>query len=216
MANDETLKNDAQVTSGLRSILSSPVIFNIYQWLIGSDDFMKRYVSEYIKPKPNDKIIDIGCGTAQVLKFLPEDVNYTGYDLSIEYLSYASKKYKDRGKFFCKRISNSMPNEANNFDIALAGAVLHHIDNKEARKLFSEVKQLLKPNGYLVAYDGTYIENQSKIARYILSKDRGKHVRTPEQYESLAKEFFLKVETHIIHNMYKIPYTGFIMKCFKS
>ena len=212
----DKVKSTDQITSGIYSILSIPFVFDTYQKLIGSDDFMKRYVREFICPFPGARILDIGCGTAQVLKYLPENINYVGYDLNPHYIEDASKKYKGRGNFYCERISNSSLKEKESFDIALAGGVLHHINDEEAKKLFEIASHLLKPGGYLITYDGVYIEKQSKMAKYILSKDRGKHVRIHDQYLNLAKSSFSKIESFIIHDMYKIPYTAIIMKCHKQ
>ena len=212
----DKVKSTDQITSGIYSILSIPFVFDTYQKLIGSDDFMKRYVREFICPFPGARILDIGCGTAQVLKYLPEHINYIGYDLNPHYIEDASKKYKGRGNFYCERISNSSLKEKESFDIALAGGVLHHINDEEAKKLFEIASHLLKQGGYLITYDGVYIEKQSKMAKYILSKDRGKHVRTQDQYVDLARSLFSRIESFIIHDMYRIPYTAIIMKCHKQ
>lgn len=209
-------KNTDQITSGIYSILSIPLVFDTYQKLIGSDDFMKRYVREFICPFPDARILDIGCGTAPVLKYLPTNIEYVGYDLNPHYIEDASKKYKGRGKFYCERISDSSITKINDFDIALAGGVLHHIDDDEAKKLFEIALHLLKPGGYLITYDGVYIEKQSIFAKWILSKDRGKHVRTHDEYVNLAKSSFSKTESFIMHDMYKMPYTAIIMKCSKA
>ena len=212
----DKFKSISQITSGVYSILSIPFIFDAYQKLIGSDDFMKRYVREFICPFPDARILDIGCGTAQVLKYLPENIEYVGYDLNPDYIEEASKKYKGRGDFYCERISDFSITKVNYFDIALAGGVLHHINDEEAKKLFEMTSHLLKPGGCLITYDGVYIEGQSKLAKYILSKDRGKYVRTHKQYINLARNSFSNIESLIIHDMYKIPYTAIIMKIVRS
>ena len=98
----------------------------------------------------------------------------------------------------------------------MAKGILHHINDEESKKLFEVASYSLKPGGYLVTLDGVYIKNQSKIAKYIISKDRGKNVRTPEEYTKLANSYFSKVETFILNDAYRIPYTIFIMKCYKQ
>lgn len=209
-------EKQGQTNSGFYSILSLPFVFNTYQYFIGADSFLKRYVNDFVCPFPGAKILDIGCGTATILSYLPETVKYTGYDSNPQYINYAIEKFKSRGTFYCQDVNNSTINDHNCFDIVLACAILHHIDDNEAKMLFATARNILKPHGYIVTYDGTYIEQQSKIAKFILSRDRGQYVRTPEEYTLLAKESFSEVKTFIIHDMYKIPYTGIIMKCYKE
>ena len=45
-------------------------------------------------------------------------------------------------------------------------------------------------------------------------KDRGKFVRTREEYLRLASARFPKVEPHLRHDLLRIPYTHLIMRCF--
>ena len=62
--------------------------------------------------------------------------------------------------------------------------------------------------------DGVYVEGQSPIARYLLSKDRGEYVRSPKSYETLAKTAFASVRTFIFHNLsFPIPYTHIFLEC---
>ena len=211
------LDNDKtdHITSGIYSILSFSFMFDLYQKLIGDDNLKMRFVREFVTPKPAARILDIGCGTGSILDFLPVEIEYIGYDLNWNYIQAASKKYKNRGKFNCQRVNDLPINDHNSFDIVLAKGILHHINDEESKRLFEVASCSLKPGGYLVTLDGAYIKNQSKIAKYIISKDRGKHVRTLEEYTNLANSCFSKVETFILHDAYRIPYTILIMKCYR-
>ena len=63
-----------QITSGIRSILSVPLIYDTYQKLIGSTARDRRYVQEFIIPFHGAKILDIGCGTCSILEHLPKNI----------------------------------------------------------------------------------------------------------------------------------------------
>jgi hypothetical protein len=52
------------------------------------------------------------------------------------------------------------------------------------------------------------------MVRWLLAKDRGKFVRTREEYLRLALARFSKVESHVRHDLLRIPYTHLIMRCF--
>jgi hypothetical protein len=53
------------------------------------------------------------------------------------------------------------------------------------------------------------------MARFLISKDRGQNIRSPEGYQSLARPFFKEQITEIKNDLLRIPYTHFIMECSK-
>lgn len=199
-----------------KSLLSKPLIYEIFLRLFSASDSGERFVNEFINPKPNARILDIGCGTAAVLEYLPKSIDYTGYDLNPEYIKYASKRFNERGKFYCKSISDLDFKKNETFDIVLVKGLLHHIDDEESKRIFEIASKCLRPSDYIVTLDPVYFEGQSKIARYLISKDRGHYVRTQRAYCDLAKSYFGEIQTALLHNMLKVPYTHFVMKCFKS
>jgi SAM-dependent methyltransferase len=200
-----------QEKGGLRGILSSPRMFNLLQTLVGAGGLRSRYVREFIHPAPGARILDIGCGTGAILDHLPEGIDYEGYDLAPEYIEYAQRRYAGRGRFFCERVSRLTIREPHRFDIVLASALLHHLGDEEAKDLFRVAALSLKPGGVLITYDNVYVDGQSRLARYFISRDRGRHVRTPAEYEALARAVFARVETSTRHDLLRIPYTHFFM-----
>jgi SAM-dependent methyltransferase len=202
-----------QHTNSLWAVLSSPGVFDFLQNLVGVDGLRREYVRLFIQPASGARILDIGCGTAAILGYLPREIQYEGYDLSPKYIDYARRKYPNRGLFYCERVSRLRIRQAHSFDIVLASALLHHLNDDEARDLFKIAALGLKPEGVLITYDNVYIEGQSRLARYFISRDRGQHVRTPSQYESLAKTAFAMVQTSTRHDLLRIPYSHFFMKC---
>lgn len=202
-----------QRTRGLRAVLSSPTIFNVFQNLVGADGFRREYVRQFIHPSAGARILDIGCGTGAILGYLPPEIQYEGYDLAPEYVEYARRKYAGRGRFHCERVSRLSVPLDHDFDIVLASALLHHLNDDEARDLFRVAAGALKPEGVLITCDIVFVEGQSRIARYLISKDRGRHVRTPTRYECLARDVFARVETSTRHDLLRIPYSHFFMNC---
>jgi hypothetical protein len=97
----------------------------------------------------------------------------------------------------------------------LAIGILHHLSDEEALKLFRLAQSALKPGGCLVTLDGCYIDNQPRLARYLISKDRGEHIRTLDAYRALASRVFSKVVTHLRSDLLHVPYTHLIMKMEK-
>ena len=200
------------IVDRLSSVLSIPAGYRLFRGLVGGD-LMARYVAEYVKPRRNDKIIDIGCGPGDMLSHLP-DVDYLGLDISPEYIESARQRFGARGRFLCGDVGvATIEGERGQFDLVLATGVLHHLDDTRASTLFGLARMALKPGGRLITYDGCYVSDQSKLARWILSKDRGKFVRTPDEYVRLAAAQFPAIETHVRHDLLRIPYTHLIMYC---
>jgi 2-polyprenyl-3-methyl-5-hydroxy-6-metoxy-1,4-benzoquinol methylase len=191
-------------------------VYDLFQRVLGARRLKQRFVEEFVVPFPGARVLDIGCGTANILEFLPSSIEYVGFDLNERYIAHARRKYNDRGTFFCQRVSQATVLRADEFDFVLAGGIVHHLNDEEGAKLFANAHSRLKPGGMLVTFDGVFVRQQSALARYIISKDRGMHVRTPEQYTRLARASFRHIETHIIHDLLRIPYSHLVMRCQKA
>jgi SAM-dependent methyltransferase len=196
----------------LSGVLSRPGAYRTFSWLIGGNVW-RVYLDQYVKPGSYEKILDIGCGTADILEFLPR-VDYLGVDLSPEYIDSAQKRFGARGRFRCADVASvNIEPEHGTFTLALATGVLHHLADDEAHKLFALARLALQPSGRLITYDGCYVPNQSNVARWFLRRDRAKFVRTPEQYQHLAVAHFSRVESHLRQDLLRVPYTHLIMRC---
>lgn len=197
-------------------ILEIPALYNKLQKMLDVKNSRLRYVEEFIMPKSNSKILDIGCGTGAILDYLPANVQYTGYDVNPAYIEAAKNKYGERAEFFCDRIGvNHAPSLMRRYDIVLATGLIHHLNDEEARHLLQAAYEYLTPQGTFISLDGVYLKNQSFLAKLILSLDRGEFVRTTEQYEALSKSIFNEVKLSILDNLLPIPYDHIIMTCKK-
>src|SRR6266404_2973386 len=197
----------------LASVLSLPAGYRLQRGILGGDKLWRTYLGEYVKPLPGNKVLDIGCGPGDVLSYLP-DVDYTGVDHSPKYINSAKARFGRRSRFLCSDISVvGLENERGTFDLAMATGVVHHLNDQEATALFALVRLALRPNGRLITFDGCYVPHQSRLARWTLSNDRGKFVRTRAEYERLASTGFSTIECHLRHDLLRIPYTHLIMRC---
>lgn len=203
------------VTKHITSILNSPTIYTLFAKLSGSDQGLTRFVKDYIKPDKKNKLLDIGCGPANIINYLP-DIDYTGFDISESYIKSAREKYGNKGKFFCTAISPDIINEEKVYDIAIASGVIHHLTDDKTKDLFGLAYKVLKHGGKLITLDGCYVEKQSAIKKFILSQDRGKYVRTEKAYKELANTYFQSVNVFIIEDLLNLPYTHIIMECIKE
>lgn len=215
----------SQINSGIRRLLALPAAYDLFQDLVGARSLRLRWIRDCLKPFPGARILDIGCGTAEILPLLPEDVHYTGFDMSPAYIEAAKKRYGDRGTFTCETVVTFSPESApeggmgptgpigGRFDVAMAFGVLHHLSDDEGRKVFAGARQALKPGGRMVTMDPSFVPDQSPLAHFMVSRDRGRNVRFPEAYAALAREVFSQIGVSTWHNALRMPYDHAILEC---
>ncbi|MFH1800877.1 MAG: class I SAM-dependent methyltransferase [Candidatus Omnitrophota bacterium] len=196
----------------LRNILSWPLAYGFFSNILAPGKTYPIVAKEYIKSQAGDRILDLGCGIARILNYLP-CVEYTGLDMNRRYIEKAKKTYGERGAFVCEEVSAELIDRFKDHDIVLALGVLHHIDDAKAEQLFKIAKSALKAGGRLITFDGCYVHRQNRFARYLLSKDRGKYVRTKDEYVAIASRVFSRVAVDVRTDLIFIPYNHIIMEC---
>lgn len=208
--------HDDEINTGMRSVLSNPVVYNFFGRLMGLQDKYRLYVEEFIKPFPGIKILDIGCGTAAILNFLPSDVDYIGYDVNFKYIEYAKKKYERRAKFYNERVADMQFSHLEMFDVVMADGLMHHLPENEAEELFRIGYQQLKNNGFMLTIDPAFTNGQKLFDKFITSMDRGQHVKYAEEYKNIAQSVFSKVEVREVKGIGIFSLTCCILKCWKE
>ena len=58
----------------LRAVLAQPRVYSLFARLIGATRGRLRYVHRHIRPRPGDKILDIGCGPADAFYDVSRDL----------------------------------------------------------------------------------------------------------------------------------------------
>jgi 2-polyprenyl-3-methyl-5-hydroxy-6-metoxy-1,4-benzoquinol methylase len=202
-----------QKTDGIRRILTAPFVYNLFTKILGGARPRQELVEQYIKPMPGMRILDVGCGTGEIIEHLPEFIEYTGIDISKNYIIEANRKYNHRALFLNGDILSVKINSEIGYDIVLGLGLLHHLNDQQARLFFSKARSLLKPEGRCLTVDPGFVRNQNIIARSVIAWDRGQNVRYPEGYKNLAAAYFSRVDIEIRTDRLKIPYTHIIMMC---
>jgi 2-polyprenyl-3-methyl-5-hydroxy-6-metoxy-1,4-benzoquinol methylase len=203
----------SQITTGIRSVLSSPKVYDTFQDLMGAKKVRRELVRMHVRAEKGMRILDIGCGTARILDHLPE-VEYHGFDQSQTYIDEAVKRYGIRGNFNCALLEQATVDNLGQFDVVIATGLLHHLDDEQSLRLMQLAWSALKPGGRLVTNDPCFTENQNFISHFLVSRDRGQNVRKLNEYPLLAHSTFKNAIANVRHWAF-IPYTRCTMECTK-
>ena len=121
----------------LRNALVAAPVYRRFQQLVTGNHYA-RFVNEYLRPEAGQRILDIGCGPADILPYLL-DVEYVGVDLSPQYIASAHRRFGNRGQFHCRGVCETSIGDLGAFDLVLGHGIVHHLDDAEALHLFQHV-----------------------------------------------------------------------------
>lgn len=197
---------------GLRTrFMEVPLVYDWFQHGISRADTQSWFVETVVKPSRNQRILDIGCGTATVIEHL-SGCDYVGIDHNPEYIKKARENFGTKGEFHCIDINDAKFKEFGTFDTVLLLGVLHHLNDDEVKQLVSVIPAVMKPAGALVTFDCALEKGQHPVARLLAKIDRGRYARRPEHYRSLIESTFTVQEEIIRHDLLKVPYTHAIFR----
>ncbi len=200
----------AQRISGAYQLITIPAIYKALMFSLGADRAITRYVNDVLQPSPGMKVLDVGCGPANILSYLPP-VDYTGIDLNEKHIAFARELYGDRGPFIVGNAANDLKQEEKTFDLINVSALLHHLADDEAVSLFKSLKRLLKANGKIVTFENVWLPQQRFAVKLINKLDSEINIRTPEGYLGLLSGLGFNIQTRIFDDLLRIPYDHFVM-----
>jgi cyclopropane fatty-acyl-phospholipid synthase-like methyltransferase len=198
--------------SAVESILGRHHFYRAFRKLTGSDRVNREFVEKYIRPHEQDRILDIGCGPADVFAFM-QQVRYTGIDASQNYIDFARNRFGSNGTFLCGDLKALETDWQTSFDAVISMGVIHHLNDEEVKQMLRKVPCLLKPQGRFLSYDPCFTERQHPVARWIHKHDRGRFVRFAEHYEKLLSSVFPSYRKHIRTDLCTVPATVIIFEC---
>ena len=142
--------------------------------LIGGGDFKKigeeflQYLIELGGLKPNEKVLDVGCGIGRMAipltRYINEKGSYEGFDIvdygidwcekkitsrypnfQFQLASIYNKTYNSRGKY--KASEYKFPYDDESFDFIFLTSVFTHMLPKDVENYFSEIARVLRKEG---------------------------------------------------------------------
>lgn len=112
-----------------------------------SRENVKKLLEKYV-PK-NSELLDVGSAHGNLIYDIPDNVKYTGIDVSDALIGIAKKNFPQK-KFYLYD-GEHLPFEKNTFETTVMIATLHHIPGEEKRKkLLKELLRVLKKEGKVI------------------------------------------------------------------
>ena len=114
----------------------------------------KQALLRQAAPRPGDRVLDLGCGTATLTIALAEAyplATVTGIDADARALAIARGKARDSALEldFRQAISTRMPLPDESFDRVVSSLFFHHLTPAGKSATLTETRRVLKPGGEL-------------------------------------------------------------------
>jgi len=115
-----------------------------YWWHKGKLSLIASLYNKYLKGKKDLRILEIGCGTGEVLNMLKNWGEVTGIDYSRKAIDVC--KRRGFADLYCEDVNKlDLSKDYGKYDLILALDVLEHI--RDDVKTMKKVRELLKPGG---------------------------------------------------------------------
>jgi SAM-dependent methyltransferase len=204
-----------QRDSGLHYWLKVPFLYNLVQKAIGAKALHRKFIQRHVRAKAGNKVIDIGCGPANILRWLP-DVDYLGLDVSPACIASAKRIHSGEGTFVVGDTKSLWDDPRfTDADVVTGLGILHHLDDDEAAHCIRFAHRALREGGRFVCFEACWVANQGFLSKYVMSKDRGQNIRTEQTYRQLAGEVFKHVNAWVDTKPLRIPYVIIFLECQK-
>lgn len=128
-------------------------------WFLGRKEAIRIFLSEMLNGNPlsSEKrrlILDVGCGTGGMFRFLETFGKVWGMDLSEEALSYCRQRHLTGRMIQGSATFLPFPNER--FDLVTACDLLYHRDVTDDLLALREFHRVCKKGGYLLLTDAAF------------------------------------------------------------
>lgn len=151
-------------------------------------DYVLEHVAKIINGSKAEKIVDIGCGTANIYEKLAEGIEYTGIDQSLEMLLKAKNKFPNINL----RLGNFLdePFIENEFDAVVSTYAFHHLNESEKVRTISLLLKYLKSGGKVIIADLMFLNEAERIKQRDCFYKQGRM----DLWEIIEDEYYSNIE----------------------
>jgi ubiquinone/menaquinone biosynthesis C-methylase UbiE len=126
-----------------------------------------HYIASSVEIKDKD-IVEVGCGRGGGLSFVKryfKPKTHAGLDLEKQAIHFCKRHYKEEGGHFYQGTAQKLPFQDSSFDVLLNVESSHRYPQMPI--FLSEVKRVLRPNGYFLMIDFRYVKDVEKMDKDI-------------------------------------------------
>jgi 2-polyprenyl-3-methyl-5-hydroxy-6-metoxy-1,4-benzoquinol methylase len=179
------------------AFLKNYVVYEVVQWVFAAK-VLRTYLAEnFLNSEAVYSILDVGCGTSLISNEIHAEKKYTGFDINSGYI--LSGKGRKNNILWIGGV-NSLHATRPAFDRIILIGLLHHLKSEDCSKLLHVLKHLLVPSGEIITFDPCRVQGAGWLSSKVVDLDRGRYVRSIEQYTQLFSGLNLNIEKSIISN----------------
>lgn len=194
-------------TNLFSKIIAIPFFYDLSQTLLGGYRFKRKFVQNIASQIEGRRVLDIGCGTGFLASIIP-DCDYVGVDIDVKSIDRARERRLGHCRFVCADVAETLDEFGPaTFDTILATGIFHHLSPAQCDNVLKNAALLLAPGGQLHGFEPTFIDDQGKVARFIVSQDRGSNVQHVDDWLELLGRHFDNIISTVKHDAFLQPYT---------
>jgi SAM-dependent methyltransferase len=170
-------------------IVSHPRVFQAQTALLGGNRLTKSLlplVSRATKGVPSGTVVDVGGGTASARSLWPVGWTYISLDPDQRLVSFDNA---DDGMQRLVGDASRLALLDNSVDVVFMKNVSHHLDDTQWPNALTEIRRVLKPDGYFLFVDALWSQYRL-ISRLAWSVDAGRFPRVSEKVEQAIADSF--------------------------
>lgn len=158
-----------------------PKLYDLIQ-IIATGGFLNKVLKKIDFAK-NKNILELGCGTGTLSKYLACK-EYTGVDINPEFIESAKMKFPKHSFKVMDIVKQKLPE--GEFDYVVTMNVLHHLTDDELVKLLKKISKLKRTRKYLI------IEGKPAglLAPLLATLDAGSNFRQFKSLENYISKYF--------------------------
>ncbi len=132
--------------------------FDMLLAVVGLGDAFKERVLEKARIQPDERLLDVGCGTATLLlaaKSRYPTLSAIGMDSDERVLALARKKIQKKGlevEVMLAR-AEALPFDSSSFDVIVSTLIFHHLPTEIKKQAMREIHRVLRPGGRFLLAD---------------------------------------------------------------
>lgn len=172
-------------------ILGHPFVYHHVRPLVVGIDYTPQY--EALDVRSDDRVLDIGCGGGDALRYLERFETYHGFDTDEVAISFARQRpeaARPNVHFATVLVSSTTFEEIRPTRVMMNG-LLHHLDDEDAIEL---LKMCAATDAVqrVVTNDTVYLPGEP-LNNIMARLDRGRFVRNIEGYRNLTSRAGLTI-----------------------